>query len=59
MFYEIEKFIHVYQVISLCQNRFSHFFLFNISVSRNSDDNSCGDILLVSRTSLLRAADQF
>jgi len=33
--------------------------LFNISVTRSSDDISCGDILLVSRTSSLRAADQF
>lgn len=34
-------------------------YLFNISVTRTSDDNSCGDILLLSRTSSLRVADQF
>lgn len=34
-------------------------YLFNISVTRNSDDDSCGDILLVSRKSSVRAADQF
>lgn len=34
-------------------------YLFNISVIRNSGDDSCGDILLVSRKSSVRAADQF
>lgn len=34
-------------------------YLFNISVTRNGDDNSCGDILLLSRTSSLRVANQF
>lgn len=34
-------------------------YLFNISVTRNSDDNSCDDVLLLSRTSSLRVADQF
>lgn len=42
-----------------CVKTYLVIYLFNISVTKNADDNSCGDILLVSRTSSLRAADQF